>query len=596
MEKIKSFFIKCWNWIKKTSISVWNWLKKTCSSLWKWCMANKVIAGVIAGAAVLAITVAIVVPVSVSAAKGKKAANEPGTQQSEGDGGQNNDNNGQSEHTHTYATEWSTNETNHWHASTCGHDVKGEEGKHTFGDWVVKSELKEEHVCSVCGYKEEKDHVHSFGNWSEDPSDDQHDIRTCSACGKTEQRDHVHSFNSGWSYNGDSHWHSASCSHTSQKSESGYHTINNSDFTVIDHEDTEYTYKYLQCPTCGLYLFRDVELYGEVEDSDGSATDEWVIGWQYPTKTETGWIKYFPNSSWQYESTLVLPKIGDDRFIGGDMFERPYLRYQDGSKFYATLNPNAFTDTTDNEVLARILSAKHFWKFEIDEDSADALKQVDSIYWYTKPDYSHAGQICVEYDDLSYDLIDVNGWGSTSEWVTPADVDSKGSHQDKITYHVLKAGGASLEDSDVYHNDYYVRSIINDILEDELCVWDYDHSEHATYCTLKVLQYSFNSGTGKITIYADVMYGYYQQSHTFYFYNFGTSSIVSDYFSTSKWENSSGATAGSAYADQRSLYLVLAGTYTQSQFEKCFDDIEYDALLCDNSGQLETAYETVYAE
>ena len=291
---------------------------------------------------------------------------------------------------------------------------------------------------------------------------------------------------------------------------------------------------------------------------------------------------------------MVLPKIGDDRLIGGDMYERPYLRYFDGSKFYATLNPDAFIDTTDNEILARVLSAKHFWKFEIDEDSANALKQVDSIYWYTKPDYSHVGQICVEYDNLTFDLIDVNGWGSTSEWVTPADVDSKGSHQDKITYHVLKQGGASLEDSDVYHNDYYVRSIINDILEDELCVWDYDHSEHATYCTLKVLQPIFNSGTGKITIHADVMYGYYKQSDTFYFYNFNTHSILSDYFVTSKWESSTGASTGSAYADQRSLYLILNGTYTQSQYENCFEDLEYDALLCNASAQLVNAYDAVY--
>ncbi len=47
------------------------------------------------------------------------------------------------EHTHTFSTEWTSDETNHWHASTCGHDVKDGEGAHTFGT---------DGKCSVCEY------------------------------------------------------------------------------------------------------------------------------------------------------------------------------------------------------------------------------------------------------------------------------------------------------------------------------------------------------------------------------------------------------------------------------------------------------------
>ena len=44
---------------------------------------------------------------------------------------------------HTYAQDWSTDETYHWHASTCGHEgIVSEKGEHTF----------ENGVCSVCGY------------------------------------------------------------------------------------------------------------------------------------------------------------------------------------------------------------------------------------------------------------------------------------------------------------------------------------------------------------------------------------------------------------------------------------------------------------
>ena len=46
--------------------------------------------------------------------------------------------------THTFETEWSFDETNHWHNSTCGHDVVSEQGQH---------EWNEQNVCTVCGYE-----------------------------------------------------------------------------------------------------------------------------------------------------------------------------------------------------------------------------------------------------------------------------------------------------------------------------------------------------------------------------------------------------------------------------------------------------------
>ena len=47
-------------------------------------------------------------------------------------------------HSHTYATEWTYNETDHWHEATCEHkwEISGKE-KHSFVD----------NICSVCVYK-----------------------------------------------------------------------------------------------------------------------------------------------------------------------------------------------------------------------------------------------------------------------------------------------------------------------------------------------------------------------------------------------------------------------------------------------------------
>ncbi|MCQ2742769.1 MAG: hypothetical protein MJ239_05690 [Bacilli bacterium] len=53
-------------------------------------------------------------------------------------------------HQHTFATEWSHDGTNHWHAATCEHkDLKSEEGSHTGG------EATSEHgkICTVCGFE-----------------------------------------------------------------------------------------------------------------------------------------------------------------------------------------------------------------------------------------------------------------------------------------------------------------------------------------------------------------------------------------------------------------------------------------------------------
>ena len=45
------------------------------------------------------------------------------------------------EHTHTYSSEWESNDEYHWHPATCGHDVKGDYGKHVI----------ENYVCTICG-------------------------------------------------------------------------------------------------------------------------------------------------------------------------------------------------------------------------------------------------------------------------------------------------------------------------------------------------------------------------------------------------------------------------------------------------------------
>ena len=60
-------------------------------------------------------------------------------------------------HVHTFAEEWTSDSSGHWHAATCGHEVTEGKTAHTFGDWTTTKEPTEteigqmQSVCEVCG-------------------------------------------------------------------------------------------------------------------------------------------------------------------------------------------------------------------------------------------------------------------------------------------------------------------------------------------------------------------------------------------------------------------------------------------------------------
>lgn len=55
-------------------------------------------------------------------------------------------------HTHTYATTWSSDATNHWYADTCGHSTKKGEAAHTWNDGE-ETDSGTKYTCTVCGYE-----------------------------------------------------------------------------------------------------------------------------------------------------------------------------------------------------------------------------------------------------------------------------------------------------------------------------------------------------------------------------------------------------------------------------------------------------------
>ena len=67
-------------------------------------------------------------------------------------------------HEHAFAAEWTSNETHHWHAATCGHDVKKDEAPHEWDheDFQYDAESgREIKTCTVCGFVADKNHAHT---------------------------------------------------------------------------------------------------------------------------------------------------------------------------------------------------------------------------------------------------------------------------------------------------------------------------------------------------------------------------------------------------------------------------------------------------
>lgn len=146
-------------------------------------------------------------------------------------------------HEHTFSSKWSNDETNHWHASTCEHnELTSDLEAHIYGD---------DNICDECGYEkpvEEKPHEHTFKtNYSYDETNHwyeatcgHHELTSsleahnfgdddiCDDCGYIKPAPaHEHSYSQEWSKDQVNHWHASTCEHTGFNKDFGAHTFVN---------------------------------------------------------------------------------------------------------------------------------------------------------------------------------------------------------------------------------------------------------------------------------------------------------------------------------------------------------------------------------
>lgn len=131
-----------------------------------------------------------------------------------------------SKHVHTFSSEWTYDETNHWHAATCGHNVVSEEAAHNFSSRVIEPTYEERgytlHECTVCDYEYKDNYV--------DPLE--------------------HNFSTVWAFNDDTHWHNCiDEGYESLKGSEAEHTYDNGVVTNPTYDSGGYTT--YTCTVCG---------------------------------------------------------------------------------------------------------------------------------------------------------------------------------------------------------------------------------------------------------------------------------------------------------------------------------------------------------
>lgn len=221
----------------------------------------------------------------------------------------------QTGHSHTFAEEWSSDETYHWHKATCEHDdLMSKYGEHTFSNGV----------CTVCG-RPSAEHEHTLSEWKSDgdyhwqeTTCTSHEVQIvnkgthtykaayctkcnrymehdhvyrdgkCAICGEVEPP-HVHNVDTEWHYDDDFHWHPTLCTnHEVQKLDKARHTFENG-----------------KCTACKKSEF---------------LTEADVAGTYYAISVTSGSTEYSVNT----ESFLLLSPDGTGTFMYGEAIPVTY--------------------------------------------------------------------------------------------------------------------------------------------------------------------------------------------------------------------------------------------------------------------------------
>ena len=259
-------------------------------------------------------------------------------------------------HEHAFATEWTSNETHHWHAATCGHtDQVKDKAEHDFPEtWTEvtaateEEDGLEERFCSVCEYRETRiilmlGHNHNVdrNNWTSDETN---------------------------------HWHAADCERPAHNEDIAPHTEDSGTVTTVPTCIKKGVRTYM-CTVCnGVARTEEIPATGHTEDSgtvtknvtldtDGERTYKCTVCgnkrtepitkpelYETPIDAETG-LAAKKSSKYIYfgvfPKTVATENITVDENVFVTMGANTYYKGKNDENYYVKVKENAYGTGTE---------------------------------------------------------------------------------------------------------------------------------------------------------------------------------------------------------------------------------------------------------
>lgn len=161
---------------------------------------------------------------------------------------------------HTFSEEWTSDDTYHWHAATCGHQtLKSKESKHTWNNGTILTAV----TCTEDGVK----------------------LLRCTTCNRT-RRESIpatgHIYSERWSADATKHWHNAVCKHDELKEDENAHSFPTYG-TAVSQGNGTYKFRY-ECSTCGYAKTLSDPKPGDIGPAGGIVfydKGEYSDGWRF---------------------------------------------------------------------------------------------------------------------------------------------------------------------------------------------------------------------------------------------------------------------------------------------------------------------------
>ena len=336
------------------------------------------------------------------------------------------------EHTYDQGDKWTINDTHHWHAPTCGHDVAGiDKAEH------VDSDDNEE--CDVCAYDYNHKHTFNTDEWKWDKKAHYHEA-TCGHAVRADEEphkdadnngicdvcrwnyDHTHEFSEDWTYDKQNHWHATTCGHDVKEKETPHQDLNNDKSCDVCAWDYDHTHTYesqwtigtdthYYAPSCGCnpqYVRGE-----EVKHDDKNRDDKCDICGGYVS------LEIVIDNATAGETVDQIKEGTIDMIFSGSNYEGK-VNYEFGSGYLHIKDHQSFSNSVNNIVYETVNDFEYWYDlsdngsiFAIAQEGGDPFRNLgaESIFmkgYYFSGEFINYAFNCYGVEELLYQLYNMH--------------------------------------------------------------------------------------------------------------------------------------------------------------------------------------------